>query len=367
MRRPELSTDHIRLLEVAYAAFHETARWPTTAYVDAVLDHDFALNMEALLPTMPREIAHALNDYRTEHATVQLTVAGMSLVDAAQKDVERFISLIRFATHREREWRPLPHEPSRFSVTRDNAPSIWSEAITSSDIARLLVITQAESVYIASEGPSEDGNWTLWFDRTIRRYRSIESISDYIAHIPEREPFPPGPPPLLTPSIFILMPFEEAWSQNVKDEISQACQLSAKRFPGLKWQRADDITEPGRITAQIISAIDLSDLLIADITGSNPNVLFELGYADALHKSIIVLNQDIQDTPFDIVDWRQIPYSTDNLRRLRESLTRFIVDTLSRDRRLLSQAEYLKARQEERDGDLPPMDWEYGDDIALSE
>jgi hypothetical protein len=362
MQIPELSEAHVRLLEVAYAGFRETGQWPTTAYVDAVLDHDFNLNMEALLVDMPRGIVHALNEYRTAHSTVQITVAGLSLIKTASQDLENFVTLIRFAADKEREWRPGPQEPSRFEVTTDG-PLIWRRRVAPDDVARVFTIVQGEGVHIGTQGPSDDGAWSLWFDRDIRRYRSIQAIDDYLARLPTPEPHPFGAPPVVEPYIFVLMPFEEIWSENVKDEINQACQQSALQFPDLKWQRADDITEPGRITAQIISAIEQADLLIADITGSNANVLFELGYADALDKPIIVLNQDVQHTPFDIMDWRQIIYSTDNLRQLRESLVRFVVGTLRRDRRLRRQAEIAKAQYEdERRNYVPDPPWIYGDD-----
>jgi nucleoside 2-deoxyribosyltransferase len=90
------------------------------------------------------------------------------------------------------------------------------------------------------------------------------------------------------------MPFETEWSTNIKSAIGQVCDRLAERFEGLRWERADDITEPGRITDQIISAIERADVVIADITDANPNVLFELGYADALEKRIIVLNQRLR-------------------------------------------------------------------------
>ena len=166
------------------------------------------------------------------------------------------------------------------------------------------------------------------FDRKIRPYRGVRDIDDYLA----RRPDPPqrvwAAPPAIEPYVFILMPFETVWSTNVKDAIGQACGQVTNQFAGLRWERADGITEPGRITDQIISAIERADVLVADITDSNPNVLFELGYADALNKPIIVLNQQIAETPFDIKDWRQIAYSADNVRQLSKSLSGFLAGTL---------------------------------------
>jgi nucleoside 2-deoxyribosyltransferase len=126
------------------------------------------------------------------------------------------------------------------------------------------------------------------------------------------------------------MPFGATWSDNVYDAIRQACDEVARSFVGLRAERADDITEPGRITDQITSAIERADVLIADVTNLNPNVLFELGYGDALGKSIIVVNQDADATPFDIKDWRQIPYAEQSLKPMRLTLVDFLTGTLLR-------------------------------------
>lgn len=77
----------------------------------------------------------------------------------------------------------------------------------------------------------------------------------------------------------------------------------------LSVYRADDIASPGKIPEQVKMAIAAADLIIADITGLNPNVMYELGFADASNKSVVLLNQDIGSSPFDVRDMRQVAYS----------------------------------------------------------
>src|SRR3990172_4373473 len=79
-------------------------------------------------------------------------------------------------------------------------------------------------------------------------------------------------------------------------------------IPKLSVYRADDISDPGRITDQVLAAIQDCDFVIADVTGSNPNVMFELGYARALGRLAIIINQDVTASPFDIAEMRQIVY-----------------------------------------------------------
>jgi nucleoside 2-deoxyribosyltransferase len=61
--------------------------------------------------------------------------------------------------------------------------------------------------------------------------------------------------------------------------------------------------------------------------------MFELGYADAAGKPIVVLNQDLDATPFDIKDWRQIRYDIRDLEAARRELVLFIRGALAMRRR----------------------------------
>ncbi len=95
--------------------------------------------------------------------------------------------------------------------------------------------------------------------------------------------------------------------------------------------RADEVSEPGRITEQIISMIHECAFIIADITGSNPNVMYEIGYAHALERPTLIINQDPTSSPFDVKDYRQISYqmSEDGLRLLKLQLRRTLQDIMS--------------------------------------
>jgi nucleoside 2-deoxyribosyltransferase len=72
--------------------------------------------------------------------------------------------------------------------------------------------------------------------------------------------------------------------------------------------RADQITQLGRITDQIMDAIETADIVIADITGRNANVLWELGFAHALGKPCALLMRNVDQAPFDIYDHRRVDY-----------------------------------------------------------
>ncbi len=114
------------------------------------------------------------------------------------------------------------------------------------------------------------------------------------------------PPPVQTSlEVFVLMPFSTAWSDATYRFVLD---VARRLGDSVRIYRADEITETGRITQQIVSSIQQADALVADITGLNPNVMWELGYAHALDKKVVILTQDVDAAPFDLLDYRQVSY-----------------------------------------------------------
>ena len=62
------------------------------------------------------------------------------------------------------------------------------------------------------------------------------------------------------------------------------------------------------IIDDICNSILGADVVVADCTGQNPNVFYELGIAHTLGKDVILLTQSIDDIPFDISHLRFIEY-----------------------------------------------------------
>jgi hypothetical protein len=71
--------------------------------------------------------------------------------------------------------------------------------------------------------------------------------------------------------------------------------------------RADQISEPGLITTQVIQHLVNDPMVVADLTGRNPNVYYELAVRHALRKPFIQLIQKGEQIPFDIAGMRTIP------------------------------------------------------------
>lgn len=74
--------------------------------------------------------------------------------------------------------------------------------------------------------------------------------------------------------------------------------------------RADKISDNGLITQSIIENILKADLAIADLTGRNPNVFYELAIRHSFAKPIIQITRDeISSIPFDVYNVRTIQYN----------------------------------------------------------
>lgn len=111
---------------------------------------------------------------------------------------------------------------------------------------------------------------------------------------------------VFTPSIFqipstevendlvsIMMPF--AGFDDVHQGIVRACKQA-----GYRCQRADDIWEHSTILQDIFSLIYRSKVVIADFSGRNSNVMYEVGIAHTLGKIVIPISQTLEHIPSDL-------------------------------------------------------------------
>ncbi|RDE49778.1 MAG: hypothetical protein DVS81_14585 [Candidatus Accumulibacter meliphilus] len=104
-------------------------------------------------------------------------------------------------------------------------------------------------------------------------------------------------------SCFIVMPFGQEWSPAVHRILAAACEAA-----GARAVRGDDLFTPTDILEDIWQSINAADFVIADITGRNPNVLYELGIAHTLAKPVLILSRDANDIPIDLATRRVILY-----------------------------------------------------------
>lgn len=113
---------------------------------------------------------------------------------------------------------------------------------------------------------------------------------------------------------FVLMPFSSEFEDIYKFGIKEpAAEL------GIVAERVDEQIYSEGILERIYRQIDLADIIIADMTGQNPNVFYEVGYAHAKGKLCIHLTNGSDDIPFDLKHKRHIVYEG-SINRLKERL-----------------------------------------------
>jgi hypothetical protein len=106
--------------------------------------------------------------------------------------------------------------------------------------------------------------------------------------------------------IFVLTPFHSEF-QNDFAIIRTVCNQV-----GLQCSRGDEKYFTGDIFPQVLKQIVKANMIIANINGRNPNVLYELGIAQALDKPVIFITKSINDIPVDLKSKRFIIYKTDD-------------------------------------------------------
>lgn len=134
----------------------------------------------------------------------------------------------------------------------------------------------------------------------------------------------PAPRPLKT--IFVISPIgklDETGFDYTRLFLDEIVKPAAKLAGGYAVPvRGDEVKAPGNITAKIVTDIVNSDVCVADLTGRNPNVMYEVAIAHAADKQVILLQQEPGGPPFDFTTERSIHYSTraDEANRARDDL-----------------------------------------------
>lgn len=104
--------------------------------------------------------------------------------------------------------------------------------------------------------------------------------------------------------VFVIMPFGKGF-----DDIYEKIYAPAIRKVGLEPLRADEIYNNQPIIQDIQNSIHNAKVILADVTGRNPNVNYELGAAHALGKEVIILTANPEDVPSDYRHIRYIEYN----------------------------------------------------------
>lgn len=122
--------------------------------------------------------------------------------------------------------------------------------------------------------------------------------------------------------VFVLTPFNERFNGTYKT-IVNVC----SRY-GLRCLRGDESFVEGDIFPEILKHIVKAKIIIANITGRNPNVFYELGIAHALNKPTIIISENLNDATFDIKSKNIILFNrqTELTKKLEETIVKLSLD-----------------------------------------
>ena len=176
------------------------------------------------------------------------------------------------------------------------------------------------------EGQINESNRTHW---AIKKGNLIEGIFKLIRDQPKDQSpkaFNVGQWPLpVLGHVAVMMPFAGEFD---------AVYLAVKSACGsirLDTLRVDEIYSPTPIINDVFKTIEQSRLVISDLSGRNPNVLYETGLAHARNRDVIMIVQNNDDVPFDLRHIRYIRYlpNQEGLQKLVADLKETISTTLN--------------------------------------
>lgn len=112
------------------------------------------------------------------------------------------------------------------------------------------------------------------------------------------------------PACFVLMPisdpegYEKGHFKRVYEDVFKpACDAA-----GYKAVRADDVRQANMIHLDILQKLIESPMALCDLSGRNPNALFELGLRQAFDKPVVLVQEVGTPQIFDIAPLRYVEY-----------------------------------------------------------
>ena len=207
-------------------------------------------------------------------------------------------------------------EPGRVHVLDPEGLALELGIARNSITRAILVLEGVGEIELGRHGDLElvDGNIQPTGRSFASQYRGEAEprqplvISSVLAdRLNEFEPSLPEP----TKRCFVIMPFSDSpkgteveWLEVFTQILKPAVELADL---GYHRYRSDSI---GNIVKEIVVSIERDDVVLADVTDQKPNVFYELGVRHSIwRRGTIIAAQHTGDLPFDIINYRALPYT----------------------------------------------------------
>jgi nucleoside 2-deoxyribosyltransferase len=105
------------------------------------------------------------------------------------------------------------------------------------------------------------------------------------------------------PFVFVIMSFAPEFADVYELGIKPACEAA-----NVDCARVDEQIFLESILERIYGETERADIVVAEMTGRNPNVFYETGYAHGLGRPVILLTKSADDIPFDLRQYPHVVY-----------------------------------------------------------
>ena len=133
------------------------------------------------------------------------------------------------------------------------------------------------------------------------------------------------------PQCLLITPFGEEYTK-VREAIAQMLLQI-----GIEPILVENMVPRELIIEAILRSISQADFIIADLTGNNPNVMYEIGFAHALRKPLfLIVRKDSDPLPSDIGGNLFFIYDLSHLEQLQLIIREWVSRYLARRKELVT-------------------------------
>lgn len=378
--QPEIATnwgpdaDQMRVLDRVYDCYRQTRKWPMLAAMCYQLRRD-AQDPETIIGSIPPWVAETSNlagwSWDSPQGQITLTLEGMRFTAAGRQDLEAFVQVLHAicALADRYPLESLTEEPV-LQVTHEQVAEELQDEGTPLDAQAL---SCGGAILLESSGFTNGGGYGEAFQTwsasialiRLPAYWHVDSVDAFLGvRRAERErragALAAIPRPVIPSSvrlgglrlgyqpeadvvtiqssqgeidpnfIFVVMPFEESWTDQVYGWIRAVVLEMQKSRPGLNVQRSGERRSDGPWIIAIQRSIRRAGAVVCDLTDNNPNCLYELGFAHGCNRSTVILtHSEIDSVPSDAKAvehlWR---YSLENEPEFRAQLRERLLEAL---------------------------------------